>query len=107
MDQSHIGLYKDHLDFGGEKLVKEMNLNNTTSKKSIRSRLFGPKSKNKIIAEKFDKDYVKPGDTVGNDIVYTGNVSIMEQPDTLLDNGDYQKRLKFAQLKQMKLEAMC
>jgi len=50
MDQSHIGLYKDYLEFGGEKIVKEMNPNNTTSKKSLRSRLFGSKSKNKIIA---------------------------------------------------------
>ena len=51
--------------------------------------------------------YTKPWNISNEEQGYIGSVNMYEQPVSLLDPEDYQKRLKFEQLKKLRLEAMC
>jgi len=50
---------------------------------------------------------VKPWNQVHVQGAYEGTVGYHEQPLTKLAAADYEKRLRFEELKRMRLEAMC
>lgn len=111
LDTSGVGLNKD-LDYIGSSTLKQHKstgkyLGNTDSKNELRRRLFG-KGNNKIL-QGFpeDKEYLKTGTQINEQTLYTGNVSVYEQPDAIFDQDDYQKRIRFDRLKNARLEAMC
>lgn len=113
MDTSGVGLHKDldylaKADFMLDEGFNEKQTRKVDSKTDLRRRLFGGNGKNKIQAgTHLDKEYIKPGTQINDQTLYTGNVTIYDQPDTLLDQSDYDKRLKFEKLKRARLEAMC
>jgi hypothetical protein len=49
----------------------------------------------------------KPGNMVYDGAKYNQNLKATEYPETALDSNDYQKRLRFEELKKTKLEEMC
>jgi hypothetical protein len=53
------------------------------------------------------RPYVKPWNQVHVQAPYEGTVGYHEQPLTKLASADYEKRLRFEELKRMRLEAMC